>query len=423
MITRNHPQPSGTRSWSWLALLLLSAAFTAVVLAMVYHRARPEGTCDFRDFWENAAHFRQTGEVAADLGVHNYLPFFTVLMAPWSLLPLQTAATLFVLLSLALYAGTTYAVERLLGDGLERHPRRAYLVALGLMLPYAYACAVIGNLGLLLLFLVVASWLLVERGREWEAGVALGLAALIKLIPGLLIVFFLLKRRWRVAGAAAGTVLVLGLGAPLLTTGYERTVADHRAFATRALGAHSAHHTITSDHPPKAHFNNNALPIVLRRLLTPLDGGTDAPLFVNVADWPRGRVFGTYAALLATLGIVSVIVTLRGSRTWPPMDLAGARRVRAQFGTWCCLMLLASPLVWTHYLVLAYWPLAVVADQGERSARANLRATPWGLVALLAWLLGAVALAWPAARAAGMQIASVLILWGVTAHLGSRREA
>jgi hypothetical protein len=123
---------------------------------------------------------------------------------------------------------------------------------------------------------------------------------------------------------------------------------------------------------------------------------------------------------MLVLGVASVAVGLRASRPWPPVDEAHVLAIRAQFGAWCCLMLLASPLLWTHYLPLVYWPLALVADHAERFDRVHKRAC-WGcLVALGGWLVCALLLAWPAARAAGAQLWSVAILWVVMLTLAAR---
>lgn len=420
------PQPSQPRwkSTGWLVLLIAAGIYALVIAGIVAVRA--ESTSDFRDFWENAVHFRQTGEISTELGVHNYLPFFTIFMLPWSLLPLQIAAVLFALLSLALFGITAALVENLLADGLGRRPRWVLLIALGLALPYVHSCAVLGNLGLLLAFLVITTWFLVERGREWEAGAALGLAALLKLLPLVLIVFFLLKRRWRVAGTALGVMAAFGLGLPIATLGFDRALHAHASFYKDAVRGHSAYTTITAEKPVKTMYSNNALPMVLRRLLTHTDarpGQPDAPLYVNFADLPRGTVLVIYSGIMLVMAVVSVTPLLRRPSRWPPETIASGRALRAQFGVWCCLMLLASPLVWTHYLPLVYWPLAWLADQIDRTRRANGRLDRAAATALLIWLICALLLAWPPARAAGAQIFSVLALWIVLARPASSRTS
>jgi hypothetical protein len=406
----------------WWILIGIGVVYTMGIAIDVAVRA--ESTTDFRDFWENAVHFRETGEIAADLGVHNYLPFFTIFVLPWGLLPLRVASVAFVVLSLVLFAMTVALAERLLNERARPGPRAAMLAALVLVIPYVHSCAVLGNMGLLILFLIVTAWFLVEHGREWEAGLALGLAALIKLLPALLIVFFLLKRRWRVAGTAAATMLVLGLGLPLATVGWERTVSLHKDFYVRAVRDGSAVQTITSDQPTKALYSNNSIPIVLRRLLSPVDGARrgEHPLYVDIVNLSRGTILGIYVLLMAVFIGTTLFLTRPHSTSWPPDGIGAARALRAQFGSWCCLMLLVSPLVWTHYLPLVYWPLALLADRTERTYRSGAMCR-LSTVALVLWLIAALLLAWPAARAAGAPIAGVVVLWLALVALTRRAPA
>lgn len=411
---------------AWRPLLAAAALYTAVVIVTVavrtagadrgndYDAVRARSTSDFRDYWWTAREFRQTGQVTTDYGVHNYLPAFAILMLPWSFLPLPLAAALFALLSLALFAVSALLAEELLSDSPRSGPRPALGLAVVLALPYVHSCAVLGNIGLLLAFLIVSTWFLVERGREWEAGIALGLAAVLKLLPALLILFFLIKRRWRVAGAALGIAALLALGLPLATLGPAATRAQLADFQARAVRDHAAWRTITADKPPKGLYGNSALPMVLRRLLTPLNAGPDDAdhrLFVNVADLPRPAVLATYAALIAAFGGVSLAAAAARPRRFPPETVEAGRAVRAQYGAWCCLMLLASPLLWVHYLPLAYWPLAWASDHVLRAHRAH-RPGRWLSTAVLAlWIAAAVLLAWPTARAAGAQLVAIAALW------------
>jgi len=400
---------SGRRGW--LLLAIAGGVYALVILVVVVNRA--ESSSDFRDFWENAVHFRETGVISAELGVHNYLPFFTIFMLPWGFMPLQVAIAAFTLLSLALFAVSVVLVNDLLDDGPVQRPRGALLVTLGLILAYVHSCAVLGNVGLLLVFLIVAGWFLVERGREWEAGAAIGLAALIKLLPIVLLLFFLFKRRWRVLGGAVTTTVVLGIGLPLATLGYQETVAQHKAFYERAVSGHSAIKTITADRPTKANFSNNAVPMVLRRLLSPIDGGktSSRPLHVNFADLPRGVILAIYVALMAGFVGLTCLATIRSPCCWPPESVNAGRVLRAQFGLWCCVMLLAAPLVWTHYLPLAFWPLALVADDVFRTQRGGGSLRKTSATVLILWLVCVGLLAWPAGRAAGAQMAGVVCLW------------
>ena len=66
-----------------------------------------------------------------------------------------------------------------------------------------------GQWNLILLLLLVGVWACARSGRDVWAGVLLGLAMTIKLVPGFLLLYFLLGRRWRVV--FSGTVSALAI--------------------------------------------------------------------------------------------------------------------------------------------------------------------------------------------------------------------
>lgn len=399
----------GVRSrsaWGRWVVAGVAAVFAVVVLAMAWYRADPAvSATDFRDFWENADHFRRTGRIAADLGVHNYLPVFTILMTPWSLLPVQPAAVLFVALSLAAFAWTVRvaAVGTCAGGGARAGPA-ATLLAVVLMSPYVYACAVLGNLGLLLAFCCVAARRRLERGQEAAAGVLLGAGVLLKLLPAVLVVYLVLTRRWRAALWAGAVVLVVGAGLPLLALGPRECLRQHIAYWDRAVVGHSAMQALTSERPAKANFSNIATAMVLRRLLSPVDASKEdgPPLFVNLTTAAPAVRLAVFGVLLAAIAAASVAAALTGGR--------GASRAepdRWAYESWTCLALLTSPLVWTHYLPLAHGPLAMVSARALGGARGAAVAR----AALVLWGVGLASLAWPAARAAGGPLLAAAALW------------
>ena len=175
--------------------------------------------------------------------------------------------------------------------------------------------------------------------------------------------------------------------------------------------------------PKKAKYSNSSVPVTLRRLLSHVNGDpseTDPErrLFVNFVDLPREAIWWVYLGWMGVLALMTVGITVPAARPWPPADPDAGRALRAQFGAWCCLMLLASPLLWTHYLPLAYWPLALAADRAERVERGQGRQDWPCAIGLWVWLVCVGLLAWPAARAAGAQVFSVALLWGVMVAMG-----
>lgn len=412
MIARLNKMRAQPRS-GWTTLLIAAVIYTVVMAG--YTAWRAERSTDFRDFWRTAQHFRDTGEITSEQGVHNYLPFFVIFMVPWTLLPLKVAMAAFTLFSMALLAGTVWMIELLFRRGVGTNPSLATLITIGLMLPFIHSSTTVGAVNVLVLFLVVASWFLFERGREWEAGLPLGLAVLIKLLPAVLIVYFLLKLRWRVGLSAIILAIGLGVAAPLSTTGFRRTVEYHHAFYRGAVQEHSARATITSEKPIKAKYSNQSLPIVLRRILSPIDANAGAlgdRFFVNVANLSGRTIWVIYLVIMLSVLMIAAMALGRASPVWPPKSQSDVDAMRAQFGLWCCLMLIASPLVWTHYFVLAFWPLAVAAHRSESVQRATGGVCRVSIGVLLIWLIADILIAWPAARAAGVHMLAVLTLFG-----------
>jgi hypothetical protein len=56
---------------------------------------------------------------------------------------------------------------------------------------------IMGQLNLLLLFLLTAAWAAYRSERLWTAGILLGCATAIKLVPGFLFLYFVVRRQWR----------------------------------------------------------------------------------------------------------------------------------------------------------------------------------------------------------------------------------
>jgi len=393
----------GRRDWApWLAGWAVFAAILTTILVL-----RADSSSDFRDFWRTAATYLETGEIRSDLGVHNYLPAFVLLMTPLALLPLPAAAVVFSAASFALFALALWRLDRLFAPPGTRGPSGATRAAVLLAAPYIASGGVLGTVGLCLVALILLAFTQ-PRGRDsLVAGAYVGIAAVMKILPAALLLMAAVQARWRLVLGGVAAIAVAGGLLPLACLGPAEFVTQHAAYVERAVSGHSAHTTIFAEKPPKANYSNNALPMVLRRLLSPLDarkGDEDPPILVNALSLPAPAIFTSYAAAAALVATGTLLATHR----W-----RCARRRRSDapdgdalvLGAWCGVMLLASPLLWTHYLVLAIPALWALARRASAPRSVMPRA------ALLGWALGALLLASPHARAAGAQIFSVLLVW------------
>jgi len=274
--------------------------------SMAYH-------VDFDSFWRSARAMlegRNIYDTGVDL-VNLNPPLWTVLISPLGLLEPITAYRVFVLISLIVVVGyLAWTVEEL-----RLRPGWTVVGVVMLLLSSPLlATLALGQVYPLLALGLVAAWVADRRDRQEISGAALGLVVALKpvLLPVLL--WLLVRRRWRavvaalIAGAVATLlgIIVLGPGATLDYIG--------------VLGVQSV----------SAYWDNASLPSAAARLFT------ENPYAQNVATLPW------MVPVAYLLGIGAIFLTAMRVRHGP------------EVGLWALVAasLLASPIAWHNYLVL-----------------------------------------------------------------------
>ena len=128
-------------------------------------------------------------------------PVLALLCVPLTFLPFPLVATLWLAFNVFLLL----AVGRWLGFWAPGS------LALALWPPLLNVLS-IGQFELLILALTMLGWRAAAAGRDWRAGLWLGVAAAIKVYPVLFLIPYAIRRRSRIAVAAAAVILVSQLG-------------------------------------------------------------------------------------------------------------------------------------------------------------------------------------------------------------------
>ncbi|WP_223207821.1 glycosyltransferase family 87 protein [Actinopolyspora erythraea] len=141
-----------------------------------------------------------------------YPPFAVLPLAPLAVLPLKVDIALLYALNALALSTTFYLVLRRTWPGVE--PLLCFalsvaLVRLSLFLEPVFGCFAQGQINILLMGLVVADCL--TRHPHWPRGMLVGIAAAIKLVPGVFVLFFLLRKDFRAATTAVGTAFLATL--------------------------------------------------------------------------------------------------------------------------------------------------------------------------------------------------------------------
>lgn len=246
-------------------------------------------------------------------------PLLAILFQPFTALSCGDALRVWRLISIAMWVAVTVLLAWQVWQRCARRgasPARSALAAAFIIALSAFSYPVLdglwlGQVNLLLLGGIVLAWWLRERNQPIAAGMILAAITLIKLIPAVLIVYFLLRRDWRVLlGAAVGTVLLFGV---------------------MLVGA-------------------GGLPTLVA-MIPALTSASGLMPSVNTAVIRLNPVLGPTLVAGAALTFV-ITVLLIDRRGWTKADPA------LGYAWAISTMLVISPIVWLHYLT---WLIIVVA--------------------------------------------------------------
>jgi alpha-1,2-mannosyltransferase len=300
-------------------------------------------------------------------GANWHPPFKLVVTLPLTVLPYQAAGIVWLLISVACFGAAAFVFARELGSG----RRVALLCGAGiLILPIVQTDLSAGQLNGPMLLLIVLAWRALRRDTALAAGAALGVLVALKLFPGFLALPLLGARRYRMVGLAVVTSLAATIAGGLITgiSPLDANVAALRGGGFAYWDASPA---------------NIAWWSVPARWLTP-NG------WVPYLD-------------LAWLGRA---LALAGTALLVGLAFAAGRRFRASdaFLTALPLMVLAGPISWDHYLILALPWLALAF---RRAATADRRTQAAFAILGVVLVLGIPAFVTPLDRVGWLEVATL----------------
>jgi len=298
------------------------------------------GSNDFDGFHSAAQTVWEHGRLSDEKAVSRYPPTFQVLLAPFGALPIGWAAAYWYLLCVAALVALPGELERLTGV-----PRSRQTLAWLAVAPFALDDLSLGQSGIVLLWAVSHACVRAREGHAVRAGIVLGLCAAFKLLPAAVIAVPVLMGRFRrgLPGFVAGLGIAIAASVALLGRDVSFEALDWWLLSN------------TDSQMPwglvemgrSMRFNNQALCTVLARTFGDI-GTRYAPGSVRLASvslpviwW----IYGAFVVVIAALGVTGARACRR---------LGGHAGWGGLFALSCLTMLLAAPLVWTHYF---FWVL------------------------------------------------------------------
>ncbi len=396
VLNRPMPLPAGRRAVCWLigGLLLLGPFISH--LHKAFHPERPHG--DWYSIYAIAEYSMDTGELEADesepiVRTQRYPPITRPLLMLLAVVPKAASAVFSFVFFAALYFWSAGQVSRIFFAPSRPGRSIGAALALALVLPYAWADLTAGNLTSVLLASVTGAYVLAGRGRPLLAGVVLSIGIMLKIIPVLCLLYFVVRCKWRVAWGVALGVVLLGILPSLMLFGPQKLWDYHGYwYRTQFLG-YTPMNTI--DHPTECTYQNQAVVRTMVRLFTDVNAGSSSrPFKITIAQLPRTALKAAYLAIMLTTGLALLWYL------WRTRSEGAAEANAATYALCVGSMLWFTPWVGSYYYSLAIWPaaglLGYLLDDTLEPSR-----TRWARGALVFWLLAMPAIGSQLLRALG----------------------
>jgi hypothetical protein len=337
-----------------------------------------------------------------------YLPFASRMMTLIAWLPPRTAGYVWLALNLA----ATLATMVLLGRSVSGLPPRDWpitqLLPFFLAYVYWYWEYRLNQINNFTLLLIVAALVLWQVRRHVAAGMALGAAILLKVTPALLLVWFLLKRQYRTAGAALLTIVLAGPLADAVVFGPSQAASQYREWFRNAVASGSPRGLILSQ--SEMDWRNQALGATLARWLHPTNYSlrfdndprftlTHPPHTLNIADLPLEWIAA--ATTIACIGIVALLVWIARR---PAVELS-PWQLRAEWALFTLAMLWLMPVMRRYHVIWVLPALAVLAGMIDHAGPTTRRSI-FALLTIAGFAAAQLALFSRAAEASGLVLLS-----------------
>jgi hypothetical protein len=337
------------RPWpAWFAAVALLAC-----VAFSFWGTVDKPDCMDQDF---GAYYRAAAAVAdgqspyfveehGALGTYPYAPVFPFLLMPLAQLDYLWACRVWLLVTWLTLAACGVLALRLSGAA-GQWPVLA--VALVPTAAYAWATLRVGQVSGLMLLGCLA-WAVCRReGWRFVGGLVLAVPCALKLAPGILVVYLLLRRDYRgLAGVAAGTALLFGL--PALWVGEDGALELHREWIR---------HTARTQVPIQVYRPGNQSLLGQLARLPAISNGHECYSADNLEE--LCRYYPLLVGVGGLLGLAALTWRRRGTSE------CGAARETWELALLLTFMTLAQPRGWRCNFVAMLLPCVLLAVEVSR---------------------------------------------------------
>jgi alpha-1,2-mannosyltransferase len=348
-----------------VVLIVCCVAIPAEVASKAFGHATALG--DFNIHREFGLRFLAGTSLYKDNLCFNYMPVSALFYAPLALFHPAVASVLRLTTALGCLALTLFWLGRMVSGRARPGSWRGMTVgAVAVLLSIQYVVRDLDDGGphLIYLGILVGAVYCVRLGREGLGAVGFGLVIALKMTPGLLLPFFVWKRKWRLAGLTAGATAAW-IVVPALWMGPTRWWDHQRQWNRMAFNVVSDRPDSIRDGNDIRVQNQSLRPAVERFLVTyPIGHGLKVD---HAADVP---LLDLHPRTASRLGILAVLCLTGIVAVWSRRPDSGRDDPAWPVEVAAVLLLvpLLSPVTWIQHIVFAI-PAVYLLVAGHRSFR------------------------------------------------------
>jgi hypothetical protein len=333
------------KSWNfrasfWLRLIILLCGLLGN--ALIINNNRNVGSDLVQDYIA-ANSLRQGGsiygeditklekELSGFVGIQNFHPPFNALLfLPFSFLPYNKAFVVLGIISLILLL----MINQLVVRGLELNNEwfLNYVCFTLCWFPVLY-CLTLGQSSMIIAACLIGGWFYLRLKKEYIAGFLFAIATLMKLFPGLVLLYLLILKQWR-AFFATVSFIVVGLIATTIIVGFD----DMRTYAIIIVvrdiddfGGYVLNHSICG---------------IVTKLF-----GKPMGWFEPIVELPY---ISSLLIILLSIGILAYTVLKMRE------IVVTKERADYAFALTLVTMLLLSPITWSHIFTVLILPIGLL---------------------------------------------------------------
>jgi hypothetical protein len=326
-----------------LSLGFIFFFITGMAIYTVIRASNPSNPTDFGNHFYNAARdiFYRGESIFGKYNYNSYPPFFYCIITFFAVFTKPVAALLWYLFSVILYLLSISMVRDLLQKELKI--KKVSILLPLLMLVFLIADNLyLGQSNFIPIFFIIMAFYFDSEEMDKHAGIALGIAIALKITPGLLVLYFLLNKKWMTVLFSGISFLTAILIIPGFFFGFQENFTLSAEWFKRVIIPFISGGKMKTDTVSYYHLNQS-LEAVANRYLTPYGKEGYGGVFNRFSIALTPEQLGFYLKIAKALILAGL--------AWLQVLYKKNKMLVASF--YLFAILLISPASWiNHYLLL-----------------------------------------------------------------------